>query len=635
MFRIRRIRDCTLPSERDAVAQVQQILREQFGGVPEEDIAHLPEQLHDPLRFRYRTMIFTATDGRNRVRGFAILLHMPDLRFCYLDFLSAARLTMGHGIGGALYERLREEALVLGTVGLFFESLPADPALCRKESERAENRARLMFYERHGARPIAGTAYETPLRPGADCPPHLLFDDLGRGVALRRDQARAIVRAILERKYGPHCPPGYIDEVVESFRDDPIRLHEPLKRGGGTTVPVQPVPSVEKRIALVVNDRHEIHHVRERGYVEAPVRVEAILRELDKTGLFERIEPRHFADEHVRAVHDGEFVDFVKRVCAVVDPDESVYPYVFPIRNRTRPPWDLPTRAGYYCIDTFTPLHRNAWPAARRAVDCALTGADRLLEGVRVAYALVRPPGHHAERRSFGGFCYLNSTAVAAHYLSRHGKVAVLDLDYHHGNGTQDVFYDRDDVLTVSIHGHPRFAYPYFTGFIDERGAGRGAGYNVNLALREQVNGTQYGSALDGALRLVARFAPRFLVVALGFDTAKGDPTGSWDLRAADFAANGRRLGRLGLPLLVVQEGGYLTRALGSCARAFFKGLAESSADVAGAPKAAPAGSPAPAGARAAAAAPARSRPSTNPPRTPGGNGEARKTSPAGGPTAR
>lgn len=586
MFRIRRIRDCTLPAERDAVAQVQQILREQFGAVSEEEIGHLPEQLHDPLRFRYRTMIFTATDGRNRVRGFAILLHMPDLCFCYLDFLSAARLTMGHGIGGALYDRVREEALALGSVGLFFESLPADAALCRREADRAENRARLVFYERHGARPVDGTAYETPLRPGADCPPHLLFDDLGRGTGLRRDQARAIVRAILDRKYGPHCPPGYVDEVVESFRDDPVRLHEPRTRGGDAKVPVQPVHSMEKRVALVVNDRHEIHHVRERGYVEAPVRVDAILRELDKTGLFERLEPHRFPDEHVRAVHDGEFVDFLKRVCAAVDPDESVYPYVFPIRNRARPPWDLPTRAGYYCIDTFTPLHRNAWPAARRAVDCALTAAERLLEGAQAAYALVRPPGHHAERRAFGGFCYLNSTAVAAHYLSRHGKVAVLDLDYHHGNGTQEIFYERDDVLTISIHGHPRFAYPYFTGFVDERGAGAGTGYNVNLALREQVNGAHYGTMLGEALRLVQHFAPRFLVVALGFDTAKRDPTGSWDLRPADFAANGRRLGALGLPLLVVQEGGYLTRMLGPCARAFFGGLAEGSADVAGGPTA-------------------------------------------------
>ncbi|MEJ2112083.1 MAG: histone deacetylase family protein, partial [Acidobacteriota bacterium] len=239
----------------------------------------------------------------------------------------------------------------------------------------------------------------------------------------------------------------------------------------------------------------------------------------------------------------------------------------------TRPPVELPIRAGYYCIDTFTPLNQNAFLAAKRAVDCTLTAADKILEGYPMAYSLVRPPGHHAERKAFGGFCYFNSAAVAAHYLSAHGKVAILDVDYHHGNGQQNIFYERSDVLTVSIHGNPRFAYPYFTGFSDETGSGNGLGYNVNYPLPEQLDGTAYREVLAKALAKIRKFNPSFLVLALGLDTAKGDPTGTWSLGAKDFEANGLLIGSLGYPLLVVQEGGYKVRALGINVRHLFRGL--------------------------------------------------------------
>jgi acetoin utilization deacetylase AcuC-like enzyme len=382
-----------------------------------------------------------------------------------------------------------------------------------------------------------------------------------------------IVRAILERKYGDRCPPGYIDMVVESFRDDPVRLREPRYvrlekvKSVGTSVPQ------DKRIAVVVNDQHAIHHVRERGYVESPVRIRSILSHLERTDLFARVEPRRFPQKHVRCVHDGDYVDYLKRVCASLNPGESVYPYVFPIRNEARRPKELAVRAGYYCVDTFTPLNRNAYPAASRAVDCALTAAEELVKGRRLAYALVRPPGHHAERRSFGGFCYLNSTAIAAEYLSQQGKVAILDLDYHHGNGQQDIFYDRSDVLTVSIHGHPSFAYPYFSGFPDEKGTMAGTGYNMNIALPEEASTDDCRRALDRALDRIRRFQPEFLVLALGLDTAKGDPTGTWDLRASDYEGNGRVVGLLLVPTLIVQEGGYDNRVVGSNARHFLMGL--------------------------------------------------------------
>ncbi|HEY0839117.1 MAG TPA: GNAT family N-acetyltransferase [Vulgatibacter sp.] len=571
MFRIRRIHDDALPSNRSAIAQVQEILRTQFPAAPSSEADELPDKLRDPLKYRFRSILFVADDSRGRVKGFGLLLHAPDLRFCFLDFMSAATSRTGRGIGGALYQRLREEAVALRSIGLFYECLPDDPALSPDPEVRTQNASRLRFYERYGARPIAGTAYETPLKEGDTDPPYLVFDDLGSGKPLPRPAARGIVRAILERKYGALCPKPYVDMVVGSFRDDPVRLRPPRYQGREPIRPARQIPA-DDRIALSWDETHAVHHVRERGYVEAPVRIRSLRKTLEPTGLFEAVPVRHFADRHLEAVHDKDFLAYLQRVCATLG-DQPLYPYVFPIRNAARPPKDLAMRAGYYCIDTFTPLSKPAWLAARRAVDCTLTAADEILRGRRQAYALVRPPGHHAERRSFGGFCYLNSTAVAAHYLSAHGRVAILDIDYHHGNGQQEIFYDRDDVLTVSIHGHPRLAYPYFSGFPEERGRGDGLGYNANYPLPESVDGAAYRLVLERALRRVKAFGPAFLVVALGLDTAKGDPTGSWSLGTKDFEQNGRMIGAMRLPTLVVQEGGYDSRVLGANARAFFVGL--------------------------------------------------------------
>ena len=581
MFRIRPIYDIRLPVDRAAVAKVQDILRERFPLLSEEEVGQLPELLADPFLKQYRTILFVAENGRGDVRGFASLCHFMDLQFCYLDFVSVSKLHGGGGIGSALYERIREEALALGDTALFFECLPDEKELCPAPEILKENKARLAFYERYGAYPIVGTAYETPLREGDDCPPYLVVDPLGRSLRLTRTRIRAIVRAILTRKYKGVCPPEYTEKVVASFTRAELTLRPP--RYVNPEEAESPAPAVsrlspDKRIALVLNDRHDIHHVRERGYVEAPVRIPRIHKELVKSGLFEELPVRHFAETAITAVHDRDYVAYLKRVCAGLSEKKSIYPYVFPIRNASRPPRELPVRAGYYCIDTFTPLNANAWKAAKRAVDCGLTAAETLLSGRRTAYALVRPPGHHAERKAFGGFCYLNTAAIAAHRLTEFGKVVVLDIDYHHGNGTQNIFYKRSDVLTISIHGHPRFAYPYFSGFSEETGLGEGTGYNRNFPLLERVDGEQYRSALRRALALVRDFNPTFLVVSLGLDPAKGDPTGTWSLRARDFAANGVLVGELGLRTLVVQEGGYLIRSLGVNARSFFQGLLEGKA---------------------------------------------------------
>jgi acetoin utilization deacetylase AcuC-like enzyme/GNAT superfamily N-acetyltransferase len=573
VFSIRRIHDDVLPVNQRAITRVQQLLRERFPSAHDDSIEKLPEQLRDPLAHSLRTVVLVA-EGDDSVRGFAVLLHAPDLEFCFLDFIVSSPKEKGRGVGGALYERVRDECKTLRAKGVFFECLPDEPSAVSDPAALHQNAARLRFYERYGARPIVGTQYELPLKPGDRDMPYLVFDDLGTGRPLVRKEAQGIVRAILERKYAWLCPPEYIDQVVESFRDDPVRLRpfRYVKRRLTQPAAISTMPEHE-RILLLVNQRHEIHHVRERGYVEAPVRIAAIRRELGKLDCFVLGEPRSFPDAHITAVHDAGFVSYLKRICGTLKGPKSVYPYVFPIRNAARPPTDLAVRAGYYCIDTFTPLNANAWLAARRAADCALTGAAALVSGRQRAYALVRPPGHHAERRLFGGFCYLNNAAIAAQYLSRYGRVAMLDIDYHHGNGQQDIFWERSDVLTISIHGHPRFAYPYFSGFADERGAGEGLDKNINFPLPERVDAATYRKYLTKALTAIARFNARFMVVSLGFDTGKGDPTGTWNLGAQDFELIGQQIGRTPLPILITQEGGYNTRSVGRYARFFFDGL--------------------------------------------------------------
>ena len=582
MFRIRRVYDTILARDRGAVEQVQGMLAERFPDLDRKEIDDLPDKLRRPVEHGFRAILYVAENQRRTVKAFALILHEPDIGFVWLDFLASASGSGGRGVGGTLYERVRADARELGAWGVIFECLPDDPAFCPDPGHRRQNAARLRFYEGFGARPVVGTAYETPVKPGDVEPPYLVVDDLGRGRAPSRAAVRAAVRAVLDRKYGHLCPPEYVERVVTSFGDDPVRLRPfkylaPSAEVAAASDDRREPPSPDRRVALVVNDRHLIHHVRERGYVESPVRIDAIRKQLDPTGLFEEVAPRRFPDRRLLAVHDRGYVGYLERVCERVGEGRAVYPYVFPIRNSARPPRELEVRAGYYCIDTFTPLDGNAFRAARRAVDCALTAAAAVLEGRRLAYALVRPPGHHAERRAFGGFCYFNNAAVAADELARHGRVAILDLDYHHGNGQQDIFWERGDVLTISIHGHPNFAYPYFSGFADETGSGQGRGANRNYPLEEHVDGPRYREVLERALRRVEKHRTEILVVALGLDTSRKDPTGSWDLGTTDFAANGRLVGALRLPTLVVQEGGYRIRNLGVNARSFFTGLWQAS----------------------------------------------------------
>jgi len=570
VIRIRRVYSTALPSDRDQIEQVKELFRRNFAAVGEY-AEKIPDMLDRPFHYGYRTVLLVCLSSNHRVSGFSLVLHFPEINSSLLDFIATDPAIKGGGLGSALYEATRETMRQLASKGIYMEALPDDPAAVTDPAILKENRRRLRFYEHYAVYPLAGTAYETPIGEGPA--PFLLFDGLGRRQPLGRSECRAAVRLILERKYSHLVSPEYVRKVADSIVDDPVRFREPRY------VKAEVHPEIMdgrliRAMALVSSTVHRIHHVRERGYVERPARVEVLREVLLATTHFNAVEPKTHGGRLLREVHDPDFVQYLKTVCEQLAPTRPVYPYVFPVRRPERKPQELAVRAGYYCIDTFTPLDQNAYRAARAAVDVALSAADEVLEGRPVAYAVCRPPGHHAGRRVFGGFCYFNNAAVAAQRLSQEGKVAILDIDFHHGNGTQDIFWNRADVLTVSIHGHPNFAYPYFSGFADEVGEGFGRGANRNFPLPENAGEERYLQTLERALELVERFKPLVLVVALGYDTMAGDPTGSFALRAHGLETVGRRLAALGRPLLVVQEGGYSLRNLRRGSAAFFRGVA-------------------------------------------------------------
>jgi acetoin utilization deacetylase AcuC-like enzyme len=283
--------------------------------------------------------------------------------------------------------------------------------------------------------------------------------------------------------------------------------------------------------------------------------------------------------EPVLAVHSAEYVAFLERAyerwVAAGGAPQGVMPSTFALRRFGRHSPDALGEPGYYCFDLSGVIVPGTYAAARAAADTALSAADALLAGERHAYALCRPPGHHAGRDIYGGYCFLNNAAIAAHYLSPTNRVAVLDIDFHHGNGTQDIFYERADVLYVSIHADPARHYPYFVGLADERGAAAGEGFNLNLPLERGVSNERYLAALDQALEAVAAFAPRWLVVSAGFDTYAEDPVARNDfaLTGEAFAQIGARIASLRLPTLHVQEGGYAVEALGDNVVSYLQGV--------------------------------------------------------------
>ena len=311
---------------------------------------------------------------------------------------------------------------------------------------------------------------------------------------------------------------------------------------------------------------------------EVPQRLEHVLSELERRPVGELLTPSGDLplDEALLRVHSPEYLTFLSTAWdewVSLSPDNvnrDALPSVWPLPGNQafrmdRPPLNFAAKLGQYAFDAGTPLMSGSWMAAREGAACALAAAQAVSKGESSAVALTRPPGHHAGKAYMGGYCFLNNAAIAAQHLSSQGlqRIAVMDIDYHHGNGTQAIFDERSDVYTVSIHGDPQTEYPFFLGHADERGTGAGEGYNLNFPLpKGTAFETWYGS-LQKALQVIADFSPQALVVPLGLDTYEGDPISGFKLKSVHYLQVGRALASLRLPTVFTLEGGYAVADFG------------------------------------------------------------------------
>jgi acetoin utilization deacetylase AcuC-like enzyme len=304
-------------------------------------------------------------------------------------------------------------------------------------------------------------------------------------------------------------------------------------------------------------------------YLENTDRMDRILNALQLMDWAELCEPKDFGLGPIHAVHDKDYIDFLASCWAEwLDSDARdktvLLPATFALRRHPQIPTGLLGRAGYYLMDLSACIVEGTYGAALASANCALNAAEAVLHGERVAFAMCRPPGHHAGRDYAGGYCFINNAAVAAHRLSLKGKVALLDIDYHCGNGTQDIFYDRSDVLTISIHADPNFEYPHFWGYAEETGTGPGVGFHKNFPLAKGTDDTRYLAALEQALSLIRTYQPEHLVVSAGMDIHTADPLGTIKVSTDGIGEIGKRIASLGLPAVVVMEGGYANEILGT-----------------------------------------------------------------------
>ena len=342
-------------------------------------------------------------------------------------------------------------------------------------------------------------------------------------------------------------------------------------------------------IPLIASDDHLAHDGlvellagRPVPCFEAPERATVIREGLLATGTYELQPPDEHGPDPIAAVHELELIDLVEHawtdaMAAGRDPSQPLIPDTFLLRGYAgaMPLDQLPggrhERLGAHCFDTATPIVAGTAAAAHAAVDIGLTALDRVLEGAPLAYGLCRPPGHHAGRNLIGGYCFFNNAAIAAQSVLDRGatRVAILDVDYHHGNGTQQIFWDRDEVLYVSLHGDPRAAYPYYSGYATER-----RDTTVNFPLPAGTDGKAYLAALAEGLDAVRAFEPDApLILSLGFDTYHADPICDFALVTDDYARIGAAVAQLGMPVVALQEGGYAVDALAANAVALLGAL--------------------------------------------------------------
>ncbi len=343
---------------------------------------------------------------------------------------------------------------------------------------------------------------------------------------------------------------------------------------------------------VVASDRHHGHsplaEIESSGLqppFEHPGRADAIRDSLAADDRFTLVEAGEWGTGPIVAVHDAGLVHFLEHAWADYQVNHpgthDVVPDVFALPGLLDGIGPFPERSvvdhelGRWCFETTTPITEGTFDAARSAVDVALSATAAALGGERSVYGLCRPPGHHAPTGLYGGYCFFNNAAISAHHVASTtgSRVTVLDVDYHHGNGTQQIFYRRDDVQYVSLHGDPARAYPYLSGFADETGAGGGAGTTLNVPLPAGTDDDAYLESLGRAGDAIAAFGPSMVIVSLGVDTFHNDPISDLAVTTEGFRAQGELVAQLALPTVVLQEGGYDVAAIGDNVRAFLLGV--------------------------------------------------------------
>nr|WP_246623866.1 histone deacetylase family protein [Sphingomonas colocasiae] len=310
---------------------------------------------------------------------------------------------------------------------------------------------------------------------------------------------------------------------------------------------------------------------------EVPERAARILASVQALNLGPVVAPPSLDHALLSKVHDADYLEFLETIHAhwvSENGDCDAFPYVFLSGRSVRPATAAVARLGQFATDACSPITAQTWTAACASAASAVHAAELLRAADEPVMALCRPPGHHAGRRSYGGYCFLNNGALAAERLLQAGagRVAILDIDNHHGNGTQEIFYERSDVMTVSIHGTPDIQFPWFTGYSDETGAGKGEGFNLNRPLQANSDLAAYEHALIGCLDHIGRYGPDAIIVALGVDAGEGDPTSQLRIDTSGFAAIGARIASLAIPTVFIMEGGYNLDRIGGDVGAFLQG---------------------------------------------------------------
>ena len=302
---------------------------------------------------------------------------------------------------------------------------------------------------------------------------------------------------------------------------------------------------------------------------EKPSRIEYILEQVKARELGEIRAPEEHRLQSITQIHDAEYVEFLSNawdLWSAAGYEGEAFALCWPARRmQQRKPTDIDGLLGYYCLGADTAISPGTYEAAIASADVAISGAELIDQGESVAFSLCRPPGHHAAKDLYGGYCFFNNASLAAQHLLNQGakRIAILDVDYHHGNGTQDIFYSRDDVLFVSIHAHPQQEFPHFLGYADENGVKAGEGFNINYPLRRGANFDQWFSVLKQSCDHIREYSPDALIISLGVDTFEKDPISYFKLQSDDFTTYGNYLAGLNLPTLFVMEGGYAVEEIG------------------------------------------------------------------------